>query len=399
MPASLSIIGDLLAQLLRVHNRVSLPGLGAFITEYRPAAIIKNGKGLLPPEKTVTFHISELWNDGLLEKAFAAKAMISEEEAKKQIAQFVRELDTLLREGKRMEFPDFGAMRITADGDYFFKKDDDVNLLPESFGLLELDVTPLPKETPPVTPVPPAPAPLGFPTIEPFTPAPVITPLTPPVSPITPITPVTPVPPTPPPPPATPLYPPLPGNKPKRKKCCVLCWVILALILLANSFLIVRSMLAFYAREAELNSTLRTALQSAPPVAGTPAVKKETPPPAAVQTPVETPAQEKQAAAPVKKKKTASKTAPAKPQDKKNPDAMNLYHIMVGAYANEREARAAMQRLQESAGCSCVVVNTGGQLPYKVSSFRYSTQREANEILSVFKRTDAEYGSAWVERY
>lgn len=395
MPASLSIIGDLLAQLLRLHNRVSLPGLGAFVTEYRPAAIIKNGKGLLPPDKIVAFRISELWNDGLLEKEFASKAMISEEDAKKQIAQFVRELDTLLREGKRVEFPDFGTMRITADGDYYFKKDDDVNLLPESYGLLELDITPLPHETPP-----PAHEPLSFPKIEPFTPAPVITPLTPPV---TPVPPVPPTPLTPPPvypippasaPPVQPLYPSLPEDKPSRKKCCALCWTILVLVLLINAFLITRSMVAFYKREAELNKTFQPAQQTASP-AKTPAVRKETPPPAATQTPVETPAQKKQTAAPAKKKNTA----PAQPQNKKNDKAMNLYHIMVGAYANEREARTAMQRLQESAGCSCLLVNTGGQRPYKISSFRYASQREANEILSVFKRTDAEYGSAWVERY
>ncbi|MDR2359269.1 MAG: SPOR domain-containing protein [Prevotellaceae bacterium] len=401
MPASLSIIGDLLAQLLRVHNRVSLPGLGAFVTEYRPAAIIKNGRGLLPPEKTVVFRISELWNDGLLEKEFAAKSMIAEEEAKKQIAHFVRELDTLLREGKRVEFPDFGTMRITADGDYSFKKDDDVNLLPESFGLLELDVTPLPQKTPP-PPVLPA----GFPKIEPFTPAPVITPLMPP-TPLTPPTPSAPpapplysIPPTPPIPP-TPLTPPpvMPEDKPKRKKCCALCWIILALVLLVNGTLIIRSMLAFYARESELNNTLRTTQQTTPPPATTPKVKKETAQPVAIQTSAEMPIPEEPAAAPVKKKKTATNTAPARTQDARKSNAMNLYHIMVGAYANEKEAKTAMQRLQESAGCSCILVNTGGQRPYKISSFRYTTQHEANEILSVFKRTDAEYGSAWVERY
>lgn len=78
---------------------------------------------------------------------------------------------------------------------------------------------------------------------------------------------------------------------------------------------------------------------------------------------------------------------------------MNMYHIMVGAYADEKAAKTAIQRLQESAGCSCILVNTGGQRPYKISSFRYATQKEADEILAVFKRTDPEFGSAWVERY
>ncbi|MDR0694653.1 MAG: SPOR domain-containing protein [Prevotellaceae bacterium] len=157
-----------------------------------------------------------------------------------------------------------------------------------------------------------------------------------------------------------------------------------------------RSIFVFYAREAEIKNTLRTAQQTTPP---TPKVKKETSKPATIQTPVETPIPEKPVAAPVKKKNTTKNTAPVQAKNTRTSKAMNLYHIMVGAYANEREAKTAMQRLQESAGCSCILVNTGGQRPYKISSFRYTTQHEANEILSVFKRTDAEYGSAWVERY
>ncbi|MDR2801814.1 MAG: SPOR domain-containing protein [Prevotellaceae bacterium] len=139
--------------------------------------------------------------------------------------------------------------------------------------------------------------------------------------------------------------------------------------------------------------------QTAQPATETPAVKKETPQPVAIQTPVETPQPEQQVAAPAKNRKTTKKAATVQAQDARKSKPMNLYHIMVGAYVNEKEAKTAMQRLQDSAGCSCILVNTGGQRPYKISSFRYSSQHEANEILSVFKRTDPEYGSAWVERY
>ncbi|MDR1406173.1 MAG: hypothetical protein LBI89_03100 [Prevotellaceae bacterium] len=365
MAVSLSIIGDLLVQLLHTHNRVSLPGLGAFVTEYKPAAIIKNGKGMVPPEKTVAFRTSEFWNDGLLEKELAVRSAMSEEEAKKQIAHFVREMDILLREGKRVEFPEFGIMRITADGDYAFKKDDDINLLPDAFGLLELDVMPLPYEAPAPAPATPLPA-------DPF----------------------------PPPPPVTPYYPPppaAPGQKPKRRKSCMVCWTLLTLLLLANLLLMARSILSFYAQEERDMKTLRTRTAAAPAVAP-PAVKAEPPKPAAVQAPAEPPPPAP-VAAPAKKKTTPKSSAPAKAQDTRKSKPMNLFHIMVGAYADEKTAKTAMQRLQDSAGCSCGLVNTGGQRPYKISSFRYATQKEADEILSVFKRTDPEYGSAWVERY
>jgi nucleoid DNA-binding protein len=389
MAVSLSIIGDLLAQLLRIHNRVSLPGLGAFVTEYKPAAIIKNGKGLLPPTKTVVFRTSELWNDGFLEREFAAKSSISEEEAKKQIAQFVREVDALLREGKRVEFPDFGTMRITADGDYSFKKDDDINLLPDAFGLLELDVKPLSYEAPVMPPVPPAPITPVMPII-PATPVIPVTP-TPPLTPITPVTPLYPPP---------PLMPDMPAEKPERKKRCVFCRIILLLVLLANIILIARSIFAFYEHEEELYRSLDTQ-NNTPPAVTTPVVKRETLKPVAVQTPEQTPPPDKPAAAvaPEKNKTTAKKAAPVQAGKARTSKSMNMYHIMVGAYADEKTAKTVMQRLQDSAGCSCILVNTGGQRPYKISSFRYATQKEADEILAVFKRTDPEYGSAWVERY
>jgi nucleoid DNA-binding protein len=389
MAVSLSIIGDLLAQLLRTHNRVSLPGLGAFVTEYKPASIVKNGRGLLPPAKTVLFRTSELWNDGLLEKEFATKTMISEEESKKQIAQFIREVDALLREGKRVEFPEFGTMRITADGDYSFKKDDDVNLLPDSFGLLDLDVAPLSYDTPP--PAPPAPEPVFPRGIESPLSPPVIPPLTtsPPIPPITPITPM------------PPFYPPPPptSQRTKWKRWCYIGWTLLALRLLIDLIVVSQSIHEFYAKEQEIynaikiQETARKASKNA-----TPAVKKDTTKPAASPQPA------KPVVAPVEKKTTPA-PAPAPAKTKKTPTQgvkkakhVSLFHIIVGAYPEEKAARSAMKELEESAGCSCVLVKAGGERPYKVSAFRYRTQHEADEILSLFKRTDAEYGSAWVER-
>jgi len=143
MPVSLFYISKLLVQLLRTHSRVSLPGVGAFITEHKPATIVNEGKTILPPSKTVVFRTGEKWNDGFLENIFAEQDGISTEEAKSQLAQFAKEIIGLLKEGQSLDFPDFGTMQLSAEGKYLFEKDAELNLLPDSFGLPELEVNPI----------------------------------------------------------------------------------------------------------------------------------------------------------------------------------------------------------------------------------------------------------------
>jgi len=152
MAISLFNVSKLLVQLLQVHNRVLLPGVGAFIAEYQSAAIVNDGKTLLPPSKSLIFRANEKWDDGFLEIALAQQDQISQEEAKQQLTQFTQEILSLLKEGNQVEFPDFGTLRKTSEGIYLFEKDADVNLLAASFGLPEIEMTPLqvvPIETPP----------------------------------------------------------------------------------------------------------------------------------------------------------------------------------------------------------------------------------------------------------
>jgi hypothetical protein len=102
------------------------------------------------------------------------------------------------------------------------------------------------------------------------------------------------------------------------------------------------------------------------------------------------------------------KAAPAAPSINRQPAAkvsagqtkpMKLYHIILGAFDDYDTAKIAMQQQRDSNGCSCLIICTGGEHPYKLSAFRYNTRSEATEILDIFRRTDPEYRSAWVEKY
>ena len=141
---SISTVSELLLQLFRLHNRVSLPGWGAFVAQQQPATFSDDGKRLTPPSKKIIFRTNEVWNDGYLEEALAAKENKPKEEIKRILGSFLQNLAFDADNGKRILFKDLGSLSKNPDGTYRFDMLPGVNLLPESFGLLELEVTPIP---------------------------------------------------------------------------------------------------------------------------------------------------------------------------------------------------------------------------------------------------------------
>ncbi|MDR0729768.1 MAG: SPOR domain-containing protein [Prevotellaceae bacterium] len=338
MAVSLFKISTILVELLREHNRVSLPGIGAFKTEYKPATLIKNGKSLLPPSKVIEFREEELWNDGLLEARVAAKECIPLDEAKQQITQLTTDIQTALDEGKRVELPDFGTLRITADGDYLFEKDDDLNLLPESIGLDELSITPLSEvSTNPITIQNP----------EPVSGAPIIKPI---ISTIN-------------------KEEPEDMESSKTNRYII---IVVAIILLAAAGFALYMVYNHYrsqSSETIVQTTPEDDYPQAPVVDTTPQQA------ATVYTPPE-----------VKK--------PARHSGAKR----QYYHVILGAYSDEATAESVMIEQKNAGVCDrCEIIRSGGQ--YKISAYRYKSRREATEMLDGFKRTDVEYLNAWVERF
>ncbi len=169
MIVSTSTISTLLIQLFRIHNRISLPGLGAFVAEYQPATFSNDGTHMTPPSKKIVFRTNEVWNDGYLEEALATKENTTKEEAKKELSNYVRQLISELNNGEKVIFNDFGTLYKKLESSYYFELAQGVNLLPESFGLQELDVKPVSTVIPPLTPITPLTSAAGV--------APAITPL------------------------------------------------------------------------------------------------------------------------------------------------------------------------------------------------------------------------------
>jgi hypothetical protein len=77
----------------------------------------------------------------------------------------------------------------------------------------------------------------------------------------------------------------------------------------------------------------------------------------------------------------------------------NVFHILLAQFDEESEAAAYAQRIKDNTGYSAVVIHTADNV-YKVSVLRYTSQQEAEDILTGLKSTDSsEFHNAWVEKY
>lgn len=136
----LQTLSRLLKDLITVHDRVSLPGLGGFVTELAPSVFSDKAMVINPPFRRVLFKSSETWNDELLENLYADENDIPVEEARKELELFLREFRSELNKQKSVVIPGFGVMRATDQLDYFFVADKDLFIYPDSFGLEPLNV-------------------------------------------------------------------------------------------------------------------------------------------------------------------------------------------------------------------------------------------------------------------
>lgn len=127
-------LGKLIADLLREHNRVSLPGIGAFVGVYKPAILNEETLELAPPFKEITFSRNETWNDELLEQLVSKTEEVSIEEAKKRVAEAVAEITAELHKKESCPIAGLGQL-LQEDFDVTFEIEEGLNLLSEAYGL------------------------------------------------------------------------------------------------------------------------------------------------------------------------------------------------------------------------------------------------------------------------
>lgn len=142
----LDLLSKILRELVLIHNRVSLPGMGSFIAEKAPSVFSDRAMVIHPPFRRILFRPSEIWNDELLETRYAQEKGYKIEVAKHEIAEFIKRFKVDLNTNKNYRIPDFGTMRATEQSDYFFVADKNLFNYLEAFGLEPVNIKFLPRK-------------------------------------------------------------------------------------------------------------------------------------------------------------------------------------------------------------------------------------------------------------
>lgn len=131
----LNLLSRFLQELILDYDRISLPGLGSFVVESVPAYFSEDGNTIFPPNKRVSFKREESWDDMLLVNLYMKECNLSKEDAKNGLVDFFKKFEEELKQSKNVEIPNFGKMRSTKEGNYFFVADRRMGIFAEDMGL------------------------------------------------------------------------------------------------------------------------------------------------------------------------------------------------------------------------------------------------------------------------
>lgn len=136
-------------KLLFLEDCVIIPGLGGFVSQYRPAVIDKATNTFIPPAKEIVFNNELLQNDGILVSFIEKQDNIPSALAREQVDFFVDETRKQLELGKDVAIPGVGHFHLDAARAVSFLSDAGTNLFLDSFGLAPVHLRDLPHELKP----------------------------------------------------------------------------------------------------------------------------------------------------------------------------------------------------------------------------------------------------------
>lgn len=132
---------SILKNLLLLQSRVEIPNLGAFIAKEKSAKLDDKSGEILPPNKDLSFDSSSPKNDDLLKNTLQANGF-SEEDATKQIKEFVEAIKSSLNENKTFEVGDLGYFKADDDKILFVQNENSPSLVIDAVGMKKITVTP-----------------------------------------------------------------------------------------------------------------------------------------------------------------------------------------------------------------------------------------------------------------
>lgn len=147
-------LGKYIRELLPEHDTVIIPGLGAFLSTYKPAQIDEKSGEMTPPAKEVTFEPKIRSNDGLLAGKISVDEGMPLTEAYSQLEQERDEILYLLDKGETVFLENIGELSYNQNRELQFIPIGMDNLLLEAYGLESASLKNEPEDIPEEKPTP-----------------------------------------------------------------------------------------------------------------------------------------------------------------------------------------------------------------------------------------------------
>lgn len=121
--------------LLYRYQCVSIPGFGAFLSEWQSAQIAEGHNSFVPPRKVISFNSNIKTNDGLLANHIALQEKISYESALAKIQTQVVFWLEKMQNKEILTLENIGEIFSNSENNFVFKPNTSINYLMDSFGL------------------------------------------------------------------------------------------------------------------------------------------------------------------------------------------------------------------------------------------------------------------------
>lgn len=124
-----------ISALLYRYQCVTIPGFGAFLTEWQSAQVLEGQHSFIPPRKIISFNSNIKSNDGLLANHIALTEKISYDQALSKINYQVNFWIEKLQNKETLSLENIGDILVNNENNWVFKPNQAINYLTDSFGL------------------------------------------------------------------------------------------------------------------------------------------------------------------------------------------------------------------------------------------------------------------------
>lgn len=127
-----------LEEFIMEHDRLLVPGLGAFTAGLQAATISDNGFTINPPYRKLEFIYGEdlgIEENEQYDYLYSIKEKMDLEKVREELAEIISEIKREVETNSLVELPGLGKLRSLGDGHLFFVMDKDAQIYPEGFAL------------------------------------------------------------------------------------------------------------------------------------------------------------------------------------------------------------------------------------------------------------------------